>query len=191
MNARGSKLQAISPTETFFTYLKAALLAGLGVLQTAPARAACDETAVPPGSEVAELATPLGSVCIELLRTAAPLHVDNFLHYLESGAMVGTFFHRSIPDFILSGLSLACLVFFGIEMQAIAERITLFDPLTPTYWIFGYGILLLSLEAARRTKEDGVAPDLLERIAGRLLKYDPANHELFVISLTRGSQNPL
>ena len=31
MNARGSKLQAISPTETFFTYLKAALLAGFMV----------------------------------------------------------------------------------------------------------------------------------------------------------------
>lgn len=31
MEARGSKLQAISPTETFFTYLKAALLAGFMV----------------------------------------------------------------------------------------------------------------------------------------------------------------
>ena len=81
----------------------AMLLAALCVLHAGSARAACDATGIPPGIEIAELATPLGSVCIELLRDAASLHVDNFLHYLENEAMVGTFFHRSIPGFIVQG----------------------------------------------------------------------------------------
>lgn len=57
----------------------------------------------------------------------------------------------TVPDFILSGLSLVCLGFFVLEMDNIAQRVTLFDPMPLSYWIFGYGILLLSLEAARRT----------------------------------------
>lgn len=87
-----------------------------------------------------------------LARTIVFLSMMLTLLFLLVGATPASRTDRpSIPDFILSGLSLACLVFFSIEMQAIAERITLFDPLTPAYWIFGYGILLLSLEAARRT----------------------------------------
>lgn len=57
----------------------------------------------------------------------------------------------SIMDYALSGLSLACLVFFAIEMNEVAQRITLFDPMPLSYWFFGYSILFLSLEAARRT----------------------------------------
>jgi TRAP transporter 4TM/12TM fusion protein len=57
----------------------------------------------------------------------------------------------SVVDLCLSALSLACLVFFAIEMDAVAQRITLFDPLPPSYWFFGYALLFLALEAARRT----------------------------------------
>jgi peptidyl-prolyl cis-trans isomerase A (cyclophilin A) len=55
------------------------------------------------GSEVAELQTPRGTICIELFRHAAPQHVDNFLYYLQNGLLAGTFFHRSLPGFILQG----------------------------------------------------------------------------------------
>jgi TRAP transporter 4TM/12TM fusion protein len=57
----------------------------------------------------------------------------------------------SILDWCLSAAALACLLFFLHEVGNIAVRITLFDPLPLTYWIFGILILLLSLEAARRT----------------------------------------
>lgn len=67
----------------------------------------------------------------------------------------------TILDFILSGLSFACLIFFTIEMDQIAQRITLFDPMTLDYWIFGYAILLLSLEAARRTVGMGLTTIVL------------------------------
>lgn len=59
--------------------------------------------------------------------------------------------HPSVLDWILSAASLACLAFFLNEVETIAVRITLFDPLPLSYWIFGGLILLLSLEAARRT----------------------------------------
>ena len=73
------------------------------LVSAAQARAACDLGALPPGTEVAELQTALGSICIELLRTDAPLHVENFLFYLQNGSLSGTFFHRSLPGFILQG----------------------------------------------------------------------------------------
>ena len=63
----------------------------------------CDLTGVVVGNEVVELATPLGSVCVELFHQQAALTVENFLHYVTSGALVGTFFHRSVPDFIVQG----------------------------------------------------------------------------------------
>jgi len=68
-----------------------------------PARAACDVSGLAAGSEVAELQTSLGVVCVELLRAAAPGHVDNFLYYLQGGLIDGTFFHRSEPGFVLQG----------------------------------------------------------------------------------------
>lgn len=84
-------------------HLAASLFVALGVVNPHVAHALCDETGVAPGNEVVELATPLGAVCIEMLRDGAPLHVDNFLHYIDNAAMVGTFFHRSVPGFILQG----------------------------------------------------------------------------------------
>lgn len=63
----------------------------------------CDLTAVEWGNEVVELLTPLGAICVELFPLDAPLHVENFLHYVGSGAMAGTFFHRTLPGFVLQG----------------------------------------------------------------------------------------
>ncbi|KJS11062.1 MAG: C4-dicarboxylate ABC transporter [Hoeflea sp. BRH_c9] len=57
----------------------------------------------------------------------------------------------SVFDIILSGLSLSCLIFFAWNMDEVANRITLFDPLPFSYWFFGYALLFLALEAARRT----------------------------------------
>jgi cyclophilin family peptidyl-prolyl cis-trans isomerase len=45
----------------------------------------------------------MGTFCIELFRDEAPAHVDNFLFYLRNDLLVGTFFHRSIPGFVLQG----------------------------------------------------------------------------------------
>lgn len=73
------------------------------VLHAADARAACDLTGLPNGTQVAELETPLGSLCIELLGDDAPLHVANFLFYLQNDLLADTFFHRSLPGFIVQG----------------------------------------------------------------------------------------
>ena len=78
----------------------------------------------------------------------------------------------SIVDFFLSGSSVACLIFFSLEMQNIAERITLFDPMPLSYWIFGYGILLLSVEAARRTVGIGLTALVLVFMAYNLFGHN-------------------
>lgn len=55
------------------------------------------------GTETVELATSLGSICIELFRGQAPVTVENFLYYLQHGDIDGTFFHRNVPGFVLQG----------------------------------------------------------------------------------------
>lgn len=57
----------------------------------------------------------------------------------------------SIFDLALSALSVACLIFFALEMDEVAQRISLFDPMPASYWFFGYALLFLALEGARRT----------------------------------------
>ena len=47
--------------------------------------------------------TSLGDIDIELFDTAAPQTVNNFLHYVASGAYRNTFIHRSVPGFIVQG----------------------------------------------------------------------------------------
>ncbi|WP_343039118.1 TRAP transporter fused permease subunit [Propylenella binzhouense] len=56
-----------------------------------------------------------------------------------------------VTDWLLAALAFASLVFFVSEVDAIGQRMSLFDPLPPSYWFFGSAILLMSLEAARRT----------------------------------------
>ncbi|MCT8973985.1 TRAP transporter permease [Microbaculum marinisediminis] len=57
----------------------------------------------------------------------------------------------TIIDWTLSGLSLASGVFFFVNAGEISDRITLLDPFTGPQFFFGTAILLLTLEATRRT----------------------------------------
>ncbi len=47
--------------------------------------------------------TSLGVIDIELMDNAAPATVANFLSYVTSGAYVNSFFHRSVPGFVIQG----------------------------------------------------------------------------------------
>ncbi|HUY04192.1 MAG TPA: peptidylprolyl isomerase [Rhodocyclaceae bacterium] len=50
-----------------------------------------------------ELATTMGKIVVELNPTAAPLSVDNFLNYVQTGFYAGTLFHRVIAGFVVQG----------------------------------------------------------------------------------------
>lgn len=54
-------------------------------------------------ASMVRLETSLGVIDIELFDTAAPATVANFLSYVQSGAYDSTFFHRSVPGFIIQG----------------------------------------------------------------------------------------
>ncbi len=47
--------------------------------------------------------TSAGEITIELSRKHAPVSVENFIKYAESGAYNGTIFHRVIPGFMIQG----------------------------------------------------------------------------------------
>lgn len=49
------------------------------------------------------LETNQGNITIELDRTKAPISVENFLKYVDSGHYNGTIFHRVIKDFMIQG----------------------------------------------------------------------------------------
>jgi peptidyl-prolyl cis-trans isomerase B (cyclophilin B) len=50
-----------------------------------------------------ELETSRGDITLELYPDKAPLTVNNFLAYVESGFYDGTIFHRVIPGFMIQG----------------------------------------------------------------------------------------
>jgi peptidyl-prolyl cis-trans isomerase B (cyclophilin B) len=49
------------------------------------------------------LSTSLGDITLELAQKKAPVTVQNFLDYVNSGFFNGTIFHRVIPDFMIQG----------------------------------------------------------------------------------------
>ncbi|MEQ8603226.1 MAG: TRAP transporter fused permease subunit [Marivibrio sp.] len=73
----------------------------------------------------------------------------------------------TVVDWALSGLSLAAGVFFFVNAKEIADRITLLDPFTPPQFFFGTSLLLLTLEATRRTTGLG-----LTGVVGAFLLYN-------------------
>ena len=48
-----------------------------------------------------EIVTTSGTIVVELDRNRAPKTVENFLNYVQSGAYIGTIFHRVIPGFVI------------------------------------------------------------------------------------------
>jgi cyclophilin family peptidyl-prolyl cis-trans isomerase len=49
------------------------------------------------------LTTSMGPIVIELDKAKAPISVDNFVKYVESGHYNGTIFHRVIDGFMIQG----------------------------------------------------------------------------------------
>lgn len=47
--------------------------------------------------------TSMGTIVIELNAEKAPVSVENFLKYVDSGYYDGTIFHRVIPNFMVQG----------------------------------------------------------------------------------------
>jgi len=47
--------------------------------------------------QVVRFSTTSGTINVEMLRQAAPLHVANFLNYVNSGTYANTFIHRAAP----------------------------------------------------------------------------------------------
>jgi len=52
---------------------------------------------------VVEMKTSLGTIKIELNDEKAPITVENFLHYVDTGFYDGTIFHRVINNFMIQG----------------------------------------------------------------------------------------
>jgi peptidyl-prolyl cis-trans isomerase A (cyclophilin A) len=49
------------------------------------------------------ITTSMGNILVELDRIRAPITVNNFLQYIDSGAYIGTIFHRVEKDFVVQG----------------------------------------------------------------------------------------
>ncbi len=67
------------------------------------ATAACGETIQESEVPVIVMETSKGTLRIELLPEAAPITVENFLEYVDSGFYDGTIFHRIVPGFVIQG----------------------------------------------------------------------------------------
>ena len=65
-------------------------------------------------------------------------------------------YRPTVIDWALSALSLVSGVFFFLNADVISDRITLLDPFTGPQFFFGTALLLLTLEATRRTTGAGL-----------------------------------
>lgn len=54
-------------------------------------------------ASIVHMETSLGNIDIELFDIDAPITVANFMNYVNDGDYINSFFHRSIPGFILQG----------------------------------------------------------------------------------------
>jgi len=89
---RGSRFLALA-----VALVAATVLWFSGAAQT-PATAAAKG-----GKPVVVLVTSLGDITLELEPEKAPITVENFLNYVDSGFYDGTVFHRVIPNFMIQG----------------------------------------------------------------------------------------
>lgn len=72
---------------------------------TAPARPVSPEAPSKAQEEMVyvRFETTRGNIDLELNKNKAPITVENFLAYVESGHFAGTIFHRVIPNFVVQG----------------------------------------------------------------------------------------
>lgn len=56
-----------------------------------------------PGDPIVQFSTSLGEILIQLAPRKAPLTVANFLSYVDNNFYDNSFFHRSVPGFIIQG----------------------------------------------------------------------------------------
>ena len=54
-------------------------------------------------NSVADVVTDLGDIPMELLTQSAPVSVANFISFADKGAYDNSFFHRSVPGFVIQG----------------------------------------------------------------------------------------
>lgn len=82
------------------------LLLSLAALSLAAAPAALAQEGEPasaPANPRIRFETSKGAFTLELYPEKAPLTVENFLGYVDSGQYEGTILHRVIPDFMIQG----------------------------------------------------------------------------------------
>jgi cyclophilin family peptidyl-prolyl cis-trans isomerase len=60
-------------------------------------------TSMPAYATIVRMHTSLGDIDVQLLDTAAPATVANFLNYVTGDAYANSFIHRSVPGFIVQG----------------------------------------------------------------------------------------
>ncbi len=73
----------------------------LSLLILLPTLAQAESTGLPNPEVV--IKTNYGDINLRLFRDKAPITVENFLNYVDSGHYNGTIFHRVIPQFMIQG----------------------------------------------------------------------------------------
>lgn len=91
--------------------------------------------------------------------------------FVAIGATSSATDHVPVYDWAASLLSLACGVYFYVNAGAIADRISLLHPFTPAQLFFGSALLLLTLEATRRTTGMGLTGVVILFLVYNLFGY--------------------
>lgn len=93
------------------------------------------------------------------------------LLFLVVGASTEAPDNPTVIDWTLSLLSSVCGIYFFLNAQVIADRISLLEPFTPSQLFFGSALLFLTLEATRRTTGMGLTAVVVAFLLYNLFGY--------------------
>jgi len=117
-------------------------------------------------------------ICTNLFVISDPLiqgilFVSGFLTllFLAVGHAPGAPTRPTALDILLSALSFACGVFFSIRAERIQERIPFLDALTPAQFVAGSVLIILTIEATRRTTGLGLTAVVVAFLAYNWFGY--------------------
>jgi len=85
------------------------------------------------GGTLAEFKTPLGTIEVELFDADKPVTVQNFMHYIQSGAYSNTFVHRWEPAFVIQGGGFATAN--RVQTNAAINPVSTFGTITNEYGV--------------------------------------------------------
>ena len=98
-----SNVAIVRPIKNALFLAVMSVVVSITMLSSTAAYAVGSEMGAAEANPRVQISTTKGNILVELYAARAPISVNNFLEYVDSGFYVDTIFHRVIKDFMIQG----------------------------------------------------------------------------------------